>query len=196
MASTVGSSVLTGPAAWSRFACTGGVALASTGLRISYRFGVPILRMSYGYAGEDPRTLAKRPTPIPVFSGVFACVCWLSQNTNQSGQTVRVGLHIGDSGFRVPFTSLRPPHAGLLARQDHLYAILGTPTPALITRTPTNGNAEMEPRCRARHISRFSDSRISRRAWSDAIYLPGRPVTNEQRSIGGKRERQWVLEAR
>jgi hypothetical protein len=66
-------------------------------LRISYGFGVPILRIPYGYAGESPQKQAKRPTPIPRFSGVFARVCWLSPNTNQSGRWVKSGSNTGDS---------------------------------------------------------------------------------------------------
>jgi len=40
-------------------------------LRISYGFGVPILRIPYGYAGESPQKQAKRPTPIPRAFGSF-----------------------------------------------------------------------------------------------------------------------------
>ena len=40
-------------------------------LRISYGFGVPILRIPYGYAGESPQKQAKRPTPIPRVFGAF-----------------------------------------------------------------------------------------------------------------------------
>ncbi len=59
-----------------------------------------------GFAGaattESPRTRAKRLTSIPHVSGVFARVCWLSPNTNQSGRTVRFGLNTGDSGVLLP----------------------------------------------------------------------------------------------
>jgi hypothetical protein len=41
------------------------------------------------------RTAANKSNGVPrgpVFSGVFARVCWPSQNMNQSGRTVRIGL--------------------------------------------------------------------------------------------------------
>jgi hypothetical protein len=98
--------------------------LSSSGLRISYGFGVPRLRISYGYASESPQTQAKRPTLISRVFGVFARVCCTSQNTNQSGRTVR-------NGFPEPFPDpLRPNcgpayrvHAGGCARQGRAYAI-------------------------------------------------------------------------
>ena len=40
-------------------------------LRISYGFGVPILRASYENASERPQTQANRPTPIPCVFGGF-----------------------------------------------------------------------------------------------------------------------------
>ena len=46
----------------------------------------PLPRICNGYAGESPRTRAKRSTLTPSFSGVFARVRWTSQNTNQSGR--------------------------------------------------------------------------------------------------------------
>jgi len=54
---------------------TAALARVSVGLRISYGFGVPRLRLSYGNAGENPQTRAKRPTSIPMFSVAFAHIC-------------------------------------------------------------------------------------------------------------------------
>jgi hypothetical protein len=72
-----------------------------------------------GFAGaattEGPRTRAKRLTSIPHVSGVFARVCWTSQNTNQSGRTVRVGFPMRFSGrLRSQLRSSYRAYAGLL----------------------------------------------------------------------------------